>query len=160
MNALLGRADLALTQLLITNFTNGVGPGVGIVLLLLTLASLMLFTIEAVRQPGAAARHSQASQAKWLEWLGLSAILTAALLNEFTIARYVSSDGNLEPSTIFRVRTLQLLLLTAGTFSNVLTVVSSPVGLVTTCWCPATSCDRRGVAVAVGDPTVIRPAAS
>jgi len=117
MNALLGRADLALTQLLITNFNTSAGPGAGIVLLLLTLASLKLFTIEAVRQPRAAARHSQASQAKWLEWLGLSAILTAALLNEFTIARYVSSDGNLEPSTIFRVRTLQLLLLTAGTFA-------------------------------------------
>jgi len=136
MNALLGRADLALTQLVITNFTNWVGPGVGIVLLLLTLASLMLFTIEAVRQPGAAARDSQASQAKWLEWLGLSAILTAALLNEFTIARYVSSDGNLEPSTIFRVRTLQLLLLTAGTFAvtlrNQIPVwlprITSPVG--------------------------------
>ena len=81
MNALLGRADLALTQLLITNFNTSAGPGAGIVLLLLTLASLKLFTIEAVRQPGAAGQTilKLVRLNGWNGW-GLSAIANRSIV--------------------------------------------------------------------------------
>jgi hypothetical protein len=47
--------------------------------------------------------------------LSLSAVALGLTVNEFTLARFVSSDGILEPSTISTIRLWQALIVLAGT---------------------------------------------
>ena len=113
--ALLGRANLILNELLIVNFSHTATiPGTSLLLLLMTMVSLLVLSIRAFVVPGRKIADDQALWANALNWLGLSALVGAALINEFTIARYFSLDGILEPSSVLSVRRSQLLFAITG----------------------------------------------
>jgi hypothetical protein len=50
----------------------------------------------------------------WLKWLAFGMILSGVLFYEFTIARYLSSDGSLEAQTIPSIRWWQASLVLVG----------------------------------------------
>ncbi len=50
----------------------------------------------------------------WLPRIGMSLIAASVLWNEFTVARFLSPHGFLQPSTISTIRLLQALLLVSG----------------------------------------------
>jgi hypothetical protein len=113
--ALLGRAHIIFNGLLIGNFSHtSTLPGASLVLLLMTMVSLLVLSIQAFVVPGRKIGDYQVLWANVLKWLGLSALVGGALINEFTIARYFSLDGTLEPSSVLGVRRSQLLFVIAG----------------------------------------------
>jgi Dolichyl-phosphate-mannose-protein mannosyltransferase len=112
--ALLGRAHIIFNGLLIGNFSHtSTIPGASLVLLLMTMVSLLVLSLQAFVLPGRKIGDYQVRWANVLKWLGLSALIGAALINEFTIARF-SLDGILEPSSVSGVRRSQLLFVIAG----------------------------------------------
>jgi len=88
-------------------------PGIRVSLVLLLLISLFVLSIF-----GALSGLSEAAGRRrfghCLRWIAVGMILTGVIANEFFIARYVSSHGILQPSTLSSIRWLQAILIVSG----------------------------------------------
>jgi hypothetical protein len=81
-------------------------------LLLLGMATLFFIGLQ-VRSRSLAAADSW-NWAGWIARIGWAALLVQVLVNEFFVARFLSTDGSLMRSTILDIRTLQAILLLTG----------------------------------------------
>jgi len=107
-------ASLFLNPSLISNFRYTNIPGASSVLLLMTIMGLLVLRMRSfIRQEGKVTDR----QPQWrntLTWLWISSIFCGVSINELTVARYLSLDGVLEPSTISTIRGLQAILIISG----------------------------------------------
>ena len=125
VNSFLG--TIFLSRLLNSNFEYVANvPGASSVLLLMTMIGLLVLSVWSFSRPGSKITDHQTQWSNALKWLGIGSALCAVLINEFTIPRYLSLDGVLEPSTIFTVRTVQAILLISGITLLILRHVISP----------------------------------
>jgi hypothetical protein len=92
------------------------GPATALMLLLLTLISMLLLTRSQMYRSGA----DVSGGARWMGRLGMFAIAAGLILNEWIIARYVSVDGTIEPSTAAHIRWLQVAMIVSGAVSLLL----------------------------------------
>jgi len=98
---------------LLVNFRASLVPGTSLVLLALTLIGLV-GSFVGVRR---ATPNAETSSQDWRRRLnGLVACLacSAVLFNEVIVARFIAFDGDLEPSTVWQLRTIEAALLIAA----------------------------------------------
>jgi Dolichyl-phosphate-mannose-protein mannosyltransferase len=89
-------------------------PSISLLLLLLKTISLSLLSTQFFTRFKGEGIDRQVRWANQLKWLSAAMILCGLLMNEFTIARYLTLDRILEPSTVSMVRQLQALVIVAG----------------------------------------------
>lgn len=112
----IGAAVYTMIRAPLSNFEQGaLLPGVGVVLLLVTVGTLVLLGISACS-------HKVVDLLiYWRYWgnlitvFALGMIVSGTLANEFLVARYLTSDGVLEVSTRRVIRGLQAAFVVAGT---------------------------------------------
>lgn len=116
INPVWERIHLVATALLVANFTHATnGWGASVALLVITVMGVLVLSLQAFIVPNANISGHKSRWGNALKWFGIVAVVNGMFLNEFTVARYLSFDGKLEPSTVYGLRMLQLVLLVAGT---------------------------------------------
>jgi hypothetical protein len=103
----LDRGHLILAALNIPRITS-------LLLLLLTTISLSLVSMQSFTRFKGESIDRTVRYTNELKWLSAAMILCGLLINEFTIARYLTSDGSLDPLSVSTVRKLQALVIVAG----------------------------------------------
>jgi hypothetical protein len=101
-------------KLIEANFEGSVdNPGIRVALALLLLISLFVLSVFGTLSGLSEAAGRQRFGHR-LTWIAVGMILAGVIANEFFIARYLSSRGILQPSTLSSIRWLQAVLIVSG----------------------------------------------
>jgi len=108
------RAGLATTVFLISNFRTGARVS-GVAAALLALTFVGMFSLSFPHRKGTEVKRVQIKWKNRLGFCGAGAVVCGFLLNEWMLARLLSSDGVLSPSAITAIRIVQAVLVIGGT---------------------------------------------
>jgi hypothetical protein len=104
-----------LNDTLDSNFKhNSLIPGASTLLLWSTIIGLSFLSLGMLRTGEKKRVEHHIRWFRAAKWLGPGMVVTAVLVNEISVARYLSDDGVLAHSTVRTVRTLQAVLALAG----------------------------------------------
>ncbi len=115
LSPLWGRASLIMNHLLIANFHHAAKfSGVDAALLVLMVIGLFLLLAQSLSNFSFESTNRKIAWPVILNYVGIAALLLGLLVNELTVARFLSMDERLEASTLMNVRILQAIFLFAG----------------------------------------------